>query len=301
MNAHDMEWNDLRVVLAVCRQGSLSAAARELGINHSTVFRRINSVEEKLSLRLFERLPTGYAMTEAGESVLAASERIESEVFTLSRQLAGADMRLSGLLQVTAPDALTLKILTPHFVHFCQTYPNIRFELSLDNRFLDLSMREADVAIRSTLKPPEWVIGRKLCRLDVSIYGSKTYLDAHNDESLDTYHWLMPRDDQDWYSANQWLTRKHPKATVIYRSDNLSALAEATVHGLGVAPLPLFLAESSRELRCLIDPPSALSSELWLLTHPDLRRTARVQAFTTYIAEVIEAERHRIERRSPRR
>jgi molybdate transport repressor ModE-like protein len=214
MNAQNMEWDDLRVVLAVGRQGSLSGAARDLSINHSTVFRRINAIEEKLGLRLFERLPTGYILTEAGESMVASAERIEAEIYGLSRQLVGGDMRLSGLLRVTAPDALALKVLMPHFARFCLIYPDIRFELSIDNSFLDLSMREADVAIRSTTNPPEWNVGRRLCNLDTTVYGSTKYLAEHSGASLDDHRWLMPREDQGWFSANKWLAKNSPNAVI---------------------------------------------------------------------------------------
>ncbi len=301
MNAQELEWNDLRIVLSVCRQGSLSGAARELGVNHSTVFRRIAAIEEKIAVRLFERQATGYAMTKAGEVMLASAERIEEEFFSLSRKLIGGDLRLNGNLRVTAPDALTMEILMPHIVHFCQSYPGIILDLIIENDLLDLGHREADIAIRSTKSPPDSAIGHKLCRLGATIYGSKTYLNKHSKTTLDQYNWLMPSNGLDWFSANQWLKQNHPKASVAFRSNNLPGLFEAVKNHLGIAPLPFFLAEPLDTLQPVIDPSEPFfsepfTSELWLLIHPDLRNTARVRAFANYLREAIEQEQERIER-----
>lgn len=298
MNAQDLEWNDLRIVLAVCRHGTLSGAARELGVNHSTVFRRIGAIEERIGVRPFERLPTGYVMTEADEAMKAASERVESEVFSLSRKLIGGDLRLSGALRVTAPDALAIEVLMPHFVSFCRKYPGIQFDLSIENSFLDLPQREADVAIRSTTAPPDDAVGRRLCRLDATLYGASRYLDEHCDHTVEQYTWLMPGKDQGWFSANQWLAQHYPGASIAFGSNGLLALFKAVKQGLGVAPLPLFLGDQERDLCRVIEPPAELASELWLLIHPDLRRTARVRAFVDFLTEGIEQEVDRIEGRA---
>ncbi|WP_126452906.1 LysR family transcriptional regulator [Sulfuriflexus mobilis] len=295
MNAQVLEWNDLRFVLAVCRQGTLSGAARELGVNHSTVFRRIGAIEEKVAMRLFERLPTGYVMTEASEAMLKSAEIIEAEMFNLSRKLVGGDTRLSGALHVTAPDALAIEILLPHIVSFCRTYPGIELNLSVENSFLDLSLREADVAIRSTTTPPETAVGRRLCNLGATIYGASQYLDDHSGATLEEYAWLMPQKNQGWFSANQWLAQHHPEASVVFRSNTLLALFEAVKQGLGVAPLPFFLADPEVGLKRVLAPPKEFTSELWLLTHPDLRRTARVRAFVEFLREAIGHVQNRIE------
>lgn len=295
MNAQELEWNDLRFVLAVCRQGTLAGAARELGVNHSTVFRRISAIEDKMEVRLFERLPSGYAMTKAGEAMLASAERVEEEVFKLSRKLTGGDLRLSGVLRVTAPDALTVDVLMPLVVDFCRRYPGIEVDLSVENSFLNLSQREADVAIRSTNVPPEMAVGRRLCVLGATIYCSEEYLARHIKGAINEHNWLMPLKDLDWFAANRWLERHHPKSVVTFRSDSLSALFEAAKQGLGVAPLPFFLGDPEPGLRQVMAPPKEFASELWLLTHPDLRRTARVRAFVDFLLEAFEQVKTRIE------
>ncbi|HED18017.1 MAG TPA: LysR family transcriptional regulator [Gammaproteobacteria bacterium] len=193
MKAQDIAWDDFRTMLAVCREGTLSGAARLLGVNHSTVFRRVNALEDKLGVRLFERLPEGYAMTEAGESVREAGERIEDEVFGLSRKLVGRDLGLHGTLRVTAPDAFAIKRLTPLLVRFSKRYPDIRLELSMANHYLDLTRHETDVAIRATTTPPETVIGRRLCALVTTVYGAGLYLESSPPgQTMEQHAWLMP-------------------------------------------------------------------------------------------------------------
>ncbi|HHJ15716.1 MAG TPA: LysR family transcriptional regulator [Gammaproteobacteria bacterium] len=298
MNAQSIAWDDFRTVLAVCREGTLSGAARLLEVNHSTVFRRINALEEKLGVRLFERLPEGYAMTEAGESVREAGERIEDEVLGLSRKLVGRDLGLHGTLRVTAPDAFAIKLLTPLLVQFSHQYPGIQLELSMANHYLDLTRREADVAIRATMTPPESAIGRRLCALVTTVYGASPYLEAKQaDQALEQYAWLMPDDDLAQLPFARWLNKHFSVASVVYRSNSLLGLFEAAKRGMGIAPLPCFLGDPESGLQRLIEPPEALASELWLLSHPDLRRTARVRALMDFLSEAIDAERALLEGR----
>jgi len=296
MNTQDIAWDDFRTVLAVCREGTLSGAARLLGVNHSTVFRRVNALEDKLGVRLFERLPEGYAMTEAGESVREAGERIENEVFGLSRKLIGRDLGLHGTLRITAPDAFAIKLLTPLLVRFSHQYPDIRLELSMANNYLDLTRREADIAIRATTTPPETAIGRRLCALVTTVYGASSYLVVKQDiRSLEHHAWLMPDDALAQLPFARWLRKQFPSAEVVYRSNSLLGLFEAVKRGMGIAPLPCFLGDPESGLQRLIEPPDALASELWLLSHPDLRRTARVRALKDFLSEAIDTERALIE------
>ena len=295
MSAQPLEWNDLHLVLAVCREGTLSGAARVLDVNHSTVFRRIGAIEEKLGVRLFERFPTGYAMTEAGEAMRAVGERVENEMHGLSRELIGRDLRLSGVLRVAVPDALLLKILMPQLYIFAQRYPQILLELVISNSCLNLTRREADIAVRVTQSPPETVVGRHLCDMKTTIYGSIEYLARQTDNTIESYAWLMPDDDLAHLPVTKWLDRKYPKATTAFRCNTLLGLHEAAAQGLGVVALPCFLADKDTRLSRVLAPPGELTSELWLLTHPDLRRTARVRALMDFLADVLDKEKDLIE------
>ncbi len=292
---YPLEWNDLRFVLAVCREGTLSGAARALGVNHSTVFRRVVATEKKLDVRLFDRLATGYIMTEAGEALLATGERVENEILGLSRKLVGRDLDLSGILRVSAPDALLTKILMPHFSKFSQKHPKIKLEITVSNNYQNLTKREADIAVRVSQSPPEIVAGRSVCKMMTTIYGSNEYLDARADSSIGGYDWLMPDEDLIHLPITKWLAKKYPEASVIMRCNTLLGLYQASIVGMGIASLPCFLADTNPRLRRILPPPKELTSELWLLTHPDLRRTARVRAFMGFLTEELEKEKDLIE------
>ncbi|VAW60174.1 Transcriptional regulator, LysR family [hydrothermal vent metagenome] len=295
MNAQLLEWNDLHFVLAVCREGTLSAAARTLGVNHSTVFRRIATIEKKLEVRLFERLASGYMMTEAGEAMLESGERVENEMLGLSRKLIGRDLQLSGVLRVAVPDALLIKILMPHLRAFSREYPKIQLELIISNNYLNLTRREADIAVRATQKPPETVVGRRMCSMMTTVYGSTEYLSRQGEGRIENYTWLLPDESLIQLPIIKWLDRNYPKATSALRCNTLPGLYEAAIHGLGVAALPCFLGDLETRLSRILPPVDELASELWLLTHPDLRRTARIRALMDFLAKVLEKEKNLIE------
>jgi len=299
MSAQHLEWNDLYLVLAVCREGTLSGAARVLGVNHSTVFRRIVAIEEKLAVRLFERFPTGYVMTEAGEAILESGERVENEVLGLSRKLVGRDFQLSGVLRVAVPDALLMKVLMPHFARFSKRYPNIQLEVEISNNYLNLTKREADIAVRATTLPPETLVGRKVCSLVSTLYGTTEYLAEQSNHHIDNYAWVMPDEALSNLPITKWLLKKNPNAKVMLRCNTLLGIHEAVRNNIGIASLPCFLADQDEQLQRVIAPPDELATELWLLTHQDLRRTARVRALMDFLAEALLIEKDLIEGRIP--
>lgn len=296
-----MEWNDLKFVLAICREGTLSGAARRLGVNHSTVFRRIGAIEEKLGVRLFERLPNGYTMTVAGEAFLATADRIEEEVISLERQLTGEDLRLSGVLRITTTDTLAHKLLPPAFSAFCRAYPGIELEVAVANTFLNLTKREADVAIRPTSKPPLHLVGRRVCSVATAIYGSVDYLKLHGDRDLASHTWLAPEESLAYLPAAKWLARHYPNASVALRSNSLVGLYEAARAGIGVVALPCFMADPDPTLQRTTQPKTEFATELWLLTHADLRGTARVHAFLEFMAQELAHHQCLLEGRRPQK
>lgn len=196
-------------------------------------------------------------------------------------------MRLHRTLRVAAPDALAAKILTPQLAEFSRNYPEIKLEPLIANSHLNLTKREADVAVRATTSPPEAAIGRRVCTLATTVYGSVSYLAAHADQSYEDYSWLMPDDELAYLPATKWLDKNCPHAHVALRSNSFLNLFEAAKQGHGIVPLPCFLADPDPDLERVFDPIEALASEVWILTHPDLRRTARVRAFTDFLASAL--------------
>ncbi len=290
-----MDWNDLNLVLAICRSGTLSGAAKALRINYTTVFRRINAIEKKLAVRLFDRQPTGYSMTESGELIKRSAERIDEEVMALSRELLGKDLRLVGTIRITAPEGVAMRLLAPHLAAFCSQHPGITMELIATSSPLRLSQREADIAVRITNNPPDSYIGREVCKCRFGIYAAPGYLQKNPGLSLDEHSWVMSEDSIDFSPFPAWKKKFHPKSRLVFSSNNMIVVIDAAKRGLGVTPLPCFLGDSEPELVRTSDTSDELTLGLWVLIHPDLRNTARVKALMTYLLDELEKQKPAIE------
>ncbi len=293
-----MNWDDLRYFLAVARTGSIRGAAAHLQVNHSTVSRRIDAFEKKLDVRLFERLPTGYLMTSAGETMRQSAERIEGEVLAVGRQVVGGDSRLSGLLRVTLPDTVAHKLLMPDLVAFSTMHPEIELELIISYDMVDLSRREADVAIRLSSDPPGNLFGRRIIGYAKAIYASVDYLAAHDPiqrpEELAWIGWKDTVRDPQWV-----LDSAFPQAPVRNRINHAIIQLEAVKAGMGLSMLACYIGDSEPGLR-RVPPTTAMPDrDMWLLTHEDLRYTARVRQFMAFIADALLAKRDLLEGRCP--
>lgn len=300
------DWNDHRLVLAVARAGSLTSAAKALRVDHSTVFRRLQALEARLGLKLFERGPGGfYQPTAAGTRAALAAERMEDEALGLARDLAGQDRRLTGRLRVTCSETLAYGLLTRHVARFRGEHLGIVLELVVDSRVLNLSRREADVALR-VARPREGDLwGRKLADVAWTAYGSADYLaeapPLAAPADLAEHALIGWEEGTAGINAADWLARVAPADAVVYRTNSLINQLVAARAGIGLAVLPCYLGDPEPGLvRALPGGPvPALARELWIVTHQDLRRTARVRAFFDAVAEGIGADRVLIEGNTP--
>jgi DNA-binding transcriptional LysR family regulator len=280
-----LEWDDLRYVLAVANAGSLAGAARNLGVNHSTVLRRVSAFEKELGLRLFERLPTGYDLTAGGEELTAAARHIDDTVTSLARKLAGQDLRLSGAVRVTTTDTLMASILPEILAKFHTAHPGICIEVALSNVMLNLTKRDADVAIRPANDPPETLVGRRVAKIAFAIYASPRYLAKHRKtDDLAAHQWVGPDDSLADTAVAQWMRSQLPGSEIALRVDSLLGMRQAAQAGLGVTALPCYLGNTSTGLVCIHRPIAAMQTALWILTHEDLRHTARIRAFIEFVA-----------------
>jgi DNA-binding transcriptional LysR family regulator len=298
------DWDDLRTILAVARGGGLARAAARLGVDQSTVFRRIKRLEDKLAVRLFERLASGYVATAEGERLLATAERMEEEANALERAITGNDCRLTGLLRITSSETTADRILTRHLAAFRTRHPDIEIELIVENRVLSLTRREADIALRPTRPSESGLFGRKLADVAWAVYGSLGYLAAHGwplDASALAEHTLIGWDEPQIYgAATRWLATTAPASPgkrAAYRSNSLLNQLTAVRAGIGLAALPCFLGDGDAALARVVGPIPQLARELWLVTHDDLRRTARIEAFFAMMAAAIKEDRPLIEGR----
>jgi DNA-binding transcriptional LysR family regulator len=292
------DWNDLRLVLAVQRAGGLTTAAGALGVDHSTAFRRLNALEKKLGVRLFERLPGGaYQPTPAGARMATTAERMEDEALALDRAIAGRDHRLSGRLRVTSSETLAYSRLTTHLAAFRRAHPGIVVELAISNRVLSLSRREADIALRPVRPRESDLWGRKLADVAWTLYAAPAVLKAIGGplaraKDAARHPLIGWEEHASGIMAADWLGRAAPSSAFVYRTSSLVNQLVAAKAGIGLALLPCYLGDDQRDLvRLLADPVPELAAELWIVTHADLKATARVRAFFDIVGEGLARER----------
>lgn len=279
-----LRWDDLRIVLAIAEAGSLAGAGRQLGVSHATVFRRLDGLEERLGVRLFERLPEGYAPTPAGEDLAAAARRVETEVLEAERRVQGRDLMPSGTVRVTTTDTLYAGLLAPVLAGFRREHPAITLEVTVSNRVHDLSRRDADIAIRPSDRPPEALVGRRLGRLRQAVYGAAG---AGQAAALAAADWIGPDDTMGYRTLERWMAATGYAERCVLRLDSVLAMATAVRCGSGIAVLPCYLADADPGLRRLGEPVEALATDLWLLTHADLRHTTRIRALLDHVAAAL--------------
>lgn len=285
-----LEWNDLSVLLAICRAGTLSGAARTLGINHSTVFRKINAIEEKTGVRFFERLPDGYAMTDAGRTAMRYAERVEAEVHALSREVLGQDMRLQGKITVTAMEGFASYLAPKMIAGFCKQHPQVSVEVLANLSALDLSRREADLAIRATRKPPDTSLGKRVCDFRFAVYAAPQYIEKNSHVPFAEMDWCFISGTQEWLVPLLWKKKEQGEARAVYTTNLATSVLSAAAEGMGVTLMSCYHADMEKRLVRVTDPIEPLTMGLWLLTHPDLRHTARVKALMSYLYEMLKQD-----------
>ncbi|MEM7270583.1 MAG: LysR family transcriptional regulator [Pseudomonadota bacterium] len=285
-NTQRLEWSDIPYVLAVCEAGSLAGAARILGVNHSTVFRRIDDLEDRLGVRLFERQRRGYVMTPAGELFYERAAHLSEGLNEIELELGGRDLRLEGRLTVTTTDSL-LHVLTPIIARFQADHPDVELRVLSYAQALDLSRRDADIALRPTTNPPEHWVGRKLAAIHCAAYSEAGYLDRSRASPEDQQRWIMLDDDLEQSPMSRLtLAQKHRDAPVT-TVNTVMGVYDAVRAGLGLAVLPTYLGDGCDTLVRVGEPDQPLKWDLWLLAHPDVRRSARVHAFFEFAASGI--------------
>jgi len=281
-----MHWDDWRFFLALVRKRSVRAAAGHLGVSHSTVLRRIEGLEHDLGLTLFDRQPDGFILSGAGSELVHFALRIEAEMDGLERAVAGRSQTLSGVLRVTMADLLATRLLVPVLARFAGAYPGIELELLLTYEHLNLTRREADVAVRLTHAPPEDLIGRRLCNCRTAVYAARHLVQTHDPSSPDTpLTWLGW---QDLVPFPDWVKESpYPHLPVRHQLNNALLQVAAAKAGLGLALIPCFLGDAEPDLVRLPPGHPLPGYDIWLLTHRDLRNSARVRAFLDFLAEAI--------------
>jgi DNA-binding transcriptional LysR family regulator len=295
-----LDWSDVRYFLAVATHRTLTAAGVALGVDHSTVLRRVQGLEKELGARLFDRSQRGYAPTQLGEDLVPIARRIEDEMLTLSRHAAGADKTLHGRLAVTTVSDWG-DIICRHLRGFYEKYPGIELGVHLGERVLRLGDREVDVAIRPSMSDPSEpdVIARSVCGIGTALYASCEYLELHGRprrRSELARHKLITGD-----RLLERLSKRHladvPDENIIYRCNNMSNLFSAIRHGFGIGVSTCWQGDSDRSVVRLFKP--IVVGDLWIMYHRDLRRNARVRAFVDHMYDALSSEADLVEGRRP--
>ncbi len=275
-----MNWDDMRIFLSVARMGSVSGAARNLDVQHSTVSRRLQQLERSLGVRLLDKKRSGYELTPAGEILRDAALQMEREVLGVDGTLLGQDANLTGSLRVTTVANIASSFLTPLLSHFSDQYPGINLQLTVSNADVSLPEREADVAIRVTNSPPETLIGKKIGKLVSTVYGSRTYLD-HMRKKNETPKWIGVSCCS---YHKHWTSKLSGGEASNFCVDEPIITQEAVRQGLGLAVLPCHMGDRDSELVRYMDPLPEMDLDLWVLYHTDLKRTERVRVFRDFVA-----------------
>ncbi|AZP12616.1 LysR family transcriptional regulator [Undibacterium parvum] len=293
--ASRIDWDDLRYVLALARSGSLSAAARSLRVTHTTVLRRLDVIEERLQVRLFERLRSGYQATAAGETLRLSAEQCEPLVAQAERHIMGGDTRLTGNLRVSTAHVLALHLLPSALALFHAEHAKIVVEVRASRERVDLARREADIALRMTREVPDTLVGRQLGQIRVRVYGwhQDPRILALRGHALPDMAGLLS--DFPWIGFDgqdriydRWIDAHVALSAIVARADHFPSALALLRAGLGLTILPEFVALDTPGLVALSAPIEALQTPLWILTHADLRNTARVRAFMQTVGNGLE-------------
>lgn len=283
------EWDDLRFLLAISRRGSLTAAARELGVTQPTMSRRVEHLETRLGAALFERSSAGMALNSLGTSLLGLAEQMEQAALAAERRIAARGTGLEGLVRVTTLEWVGHHVLAPILAGFCRQHPGITVELLTDDRVFSLTRHEADIAVRVTRFEQDGLVQRRIGSSPRALYASETYLAERGEPDFAAGcpgHALVTLPEAVVALAQARWLQDHlaPKAHVALRSNSLDVQVATAAAGAGLALLPCKLGDSLPALRRLNPPEPPPEREFWLGFHEDLRHTPRVRALANHIA-----------------
>lgn len=280
--------SDLELLLALTRGGTLAGAAERMQLDTSTVFRSIKRLEKELGERLFERSKQGYLPTELARELTAYAERIESQLHEAREKLSQNSGEPSGTLRITTTDSILQGLLLPVLHRFATAYPKIDLELVCTHALANLSQREADVAIRATMKPPENLVGTRLGTMENAVYLHRARLPVKRGGlDLAAMDWITLDDSLANHPSYRWWRQRYPKANSRISCNSVLSVAGAVISGLGVGVAPCFLMRGNPDAVIVEGPVDELRTDLWILAHPDVRRLQRVKLLFDFLRENI--------------
>lgn len=279
---------DLALVLALHRAGTLAAAGERLGVNASTVFRMLQRLERGLGQALFERGRRGYRAGELARTLATQAEQVEAALEAARAAAQAQPGQAAGTVRITTTDTVLHGLLAPALAALHREQPRLQFELHTGNELASLTRRDADIALRATVRPPPHLVGRRVGPIRVALYAARGSAIKHWDQvEAGEATWVAPDDGLPEHPSVRWRQKHFPTLQPALRTGSVQSVAELVARGLGVGVLPLFLAEPRRELRRLTEPLDEAETDLWLLTHPETRHLQRVHTVYQHLAQAL--------------
>jgi len=284
---HPLDWDNVRHFLVVVHAGSVRQASQQLGVNQTTVSRRISALEDQLGNKLFDRSVNGWMITAVGERLIESAEHMAEEAHTIERFALSESQELRGRLRLTVGDICTQQLVMPAIKLFIKKYPEVDLEIVATRDDLNLAAREADIAVRATDSPPENLIGHRIATLAFAVYGNKNMLERTKDKdrSIPCITWIG-----DSHTLPPWIKKSFPESPRVYRTSELGVMLQMVKQGLGIAQMPCALCEPDPDLFKIPARYTEPGWGLWILSHVDLRTTARVRIFKNFLLDELKKQ-----------
>lgn len=286
-----MDWEEIKTFREVMAAGTVRSAAKSLNVHHSTVSRRIDQLEQSLGVALFERRPEGYLPTQAGEELAQAAGRFSDDLVGVERHIAGRDNELSGKIKITMAEPFAVHMFAPQLPEFCEQYPGLELEIITSYDLLDVARREADIAIRMDNNPPDTLVGKRLFSYATSVYAHPDYIAEHDFENApEKARWLGWEDRDGRYP--DWTQNTEFNSVPVWGSFSSIALQlEMAQQKMGLIAVPCLAGDGYADLVRATNQPPIPSRDIWILTHQDLRKTARIRAFMEFAEKILRAHK----------
>lgn len=285
-----INWDDLKYFLAMAEEGSLSAAARKLNVSQPTLSRRLTALEESVGSDLFARTRTGLEMTSIGERLINHARHMRDDVYSIERLITGHDSSLKGSVVISCIEILGADWLVQHTRPFRDQFPGITVEFKIENATSDLLRREADIAIRMFRPVQNDLIAKKTGTMKYGYYASKDYLEKRgipkSFDDISDHEFILPHDEILAHTNKFGKRPYHPRGNIAFRSNNLISLASAVREGFGIGAYSCIMADKDPNLVRLFDDVIVFSSDIWLVSHAELRRSARIRAMFDYLSDL---------------
>lgn len=294
---HDVDWNALKFILKVAESGSTAKAAQSLGVNATTVMRKITAFEQAFGTVLFRKKQSGYETTLECDALVDHVRRMEDRANAIQHDILQSELMLRGNISVSTVDSVMISVLSPCFVSFTQAYPNINVDISMSTNRVNLNRKDADIAIRATRRPPENVRAIRLSGLAFAPYASIHHADQFTDKSFSELTWIGAGGDLKHAPVNAWIKGHIPRSAIQLTADTFQSARALAGAGAGATLLPCCLGDTSPSLMRLSGPIHEMDTTLWIMIAADLENAPRIKLFVDHVIDTVSQQTDLLEGR----